>query len=109
MEKHIRQARQGHREGVGAVLRTEEDVSEDAELPSTRTLVRSTVISAIVAIVLLVTTVLPAEYGVDPTGIGRTLGLTQMGELKLELAREAALDARADSIAAGMLPADSAK
>ncbi len=84
-------------------------MSEDAELPSTRTLVRSTVISAIVAIVLLVTTVLPAEYGVDPTGIGRTLGLTQMGELKLELAREAALDARADSIAAGMLPADSAK
>jgi hypothetical protein len=26
--------------------------------------------------------VLPAEYGIDPTGIGRVLGLTQMGEMK---------------------------
>lgn len=94
---------------MGAVLRTEEDVTESPDLPSTRTLVRSTVIAALVAIVLLVTTVLPAEYGFDPTGVGRALGLTQMGELKLELAREAALDVRADSIAAGTLPADSSK
>jgi hypothetical protein len=39
---------------------------------------------------LLVTVVLPAEYAIDPTGIGRVLGLTQMGEIKMSLAAEAA-------------------
>jgi hypothetical protein len=60
------------------------------EPPSTRRLLRSTAIAAGVAAALLVTTVLPAEYGVDPTGIGRVLGLKQMGEIKMQLAREAA-------------------
>jgi len=49
--------------------------------------------------VLLLTTVLPAEYGIDPTGAGRVLGLTQMGEIKVRLAREAAADATADAAA----------
>jgi hypothetical protein len=30
------------------------------------------------AVVLLVTTILPAEYGIDPTGIGAALGLTEL-------------------------------
>lgn len=60
------------------------------ELPSTRQLLRWTGIAAAVAAVLLVLAVLPAEYGIDPTGIGRVLGLTQMGEMKVELAKEAA-------------------
>jgi hypothetical protein len=50
--------------------------------------------------VLLVGVVLPAEYGVDPTGIGRVIGLTQMGQLKRMLAEEAAEDTAADSVAA---------
>ena len=37
---------------------------------------------------LLVTMVLPAEYGIDPTGVGRVLGLTEMGEIKQQLARK---------------------
>lgn len=61
-------------------------------LPSSRQLLRSTVIAVAVAAVLLVAIVLPAEYGVDPTGIGRALGLKQMGEIKVALAREAAAD-----------------
>jgi hypothetical protein len=61
-----------------------------AEPPPSRQLVRSTLIAAAIASVLLVTAVLPAEYGVDPTGIGRVLGLTQMGEMKMSLAKEAA-------------------
>lgn len=61
-----------------------------AELPSSRALLRSTLIAAGVALLLLVTVVMPAEYGVDPTGIGRVLGLTQMGEIKQSLAAEAA-------------------
>ena len=66
-----------------------------AELPTTRQLLRSTLIAAVSAVVLLYTVVLPAEYGVDPTGIGKTLGLTEMGEIKTRLAKEAAEDAAA--------------
>ncbi len=62
------------------------------ELPSTRQLVRSTIIAAVSAAVILVTIVLPAEYGIDPTRIGRVLGLTSMGEIKAQLAREALED-----------------
>ena len=36
--------------------------------------------------------VLPAEYGIDPTGVGRALGLTQMGEIKVQLAEEAKIE-----------------
>lgn len=71
------------------------DMPSRAELPSTRQLVRSTVIAAVCAVVLLYTVVLPSEYGVDPTGIGRVLGLTEMGEIKTRLAKEAAEDAAA--------------
>ncbi|MBI6574099.1 transmembrane anchor protein [Pseudomonas viridiflava] len=63
------------------------------ELPSTRKLVRSTVIAILVAAGLLLTVVMPSEYAIDPTGVGRTLGLTQMGELKIILAQEALADA----------------
>jgi hypothetical protein len=66
-----------------------------AELPSTRQLIRSTLIAAVSAVVLLYTVVLPLEYGIDPTGLGRVLGLTEMGEIKTRLAKEAAEDAAA--------------
>jgi hypothetical protein len=65
------------------------------ELPSTRKLLRSTVIAILVAAGLLVTVVMPSEYAIDPTGVGRTLGLTQMGELKLILAQETLVEAAA--------------
>ena len=44
-------------------------------LPSTAKLIKATVIAIAVASIILVTTILPAEYGVDPTGIGKALGL----------------------------------
>ena len=62
------------------------------DLPSTQQLIRSTIIALVTAIIILVTIVLPAEYGIDPTGIGRTLQLTEMGEIKAQLAVEAARD-----------------
>jgi hypothetical protein len=71
------------------------NVPSRAELPTTRQLLRSTLIAAVSAVVLLYTVVLPAEYGVDPTGIGKTLGLTEMGEIKTRLVKEAAEDAAA--------------
>lgn len=66
---------------------------ESTDLPSSRQLVRSTIIALIAAVVILVTVVLPAEYALDPTGIGRLLGLTEMGQIKEQLAEEAAADA----------------
>lgn len=67
------------------------------ELPSTAKLIKSTIIAAVVALVLLVTVVMPSEYGVDPTGSGRMLGLVEMGEIKSSLNAEAEADAIAHS------------
>jgi len=80
------------------------DTNQPSDYPSSphqspRNLIRSTLIAAGVALVLLVTVVLPAEYGVDPTRVGRLLGLTKMGEIKMSLAREAAI---ADSAEAAL-------
>ncbi len=74
------------------------------ELPSSQQLLRSTVIALIAAIVLLVTVVMPSEYAIDPTGAGRMLGLTQMGEVKQQLATEAAADAATPVVAAPAAP-----
>jgi hypothetical protein len=81
------------------------DVPPRHELPSSQTLLRSTLIAAAVAAVLLVAVVLPAEYGVDPTGVGRVIGLTEMGEIKMELARDAAAAEAAAGTEPGQPPA----
>ncbi|MBC8319064.1 MAG: transmembrane anchor protein [Desulfobulbaceae bacterium] len=61
----------------------------DSELPSVAKLIKSTVIAITLAAIILVTVVLPSEYGIDPTGIGNQLGLSKMGEIKVSLAQEA--------------------
>ncbi|WP_201842132.1 transmembrane anchor protein [Microvirga zambiensis] len=68
------------------------DMPTRADLPSSAQLLRSTLIAAGVAAAILVTVVLPSEYGIDPTGAGRALGLTEMGEIKTQLAEEAEAD-----------------
>ena len=85
---------------------TEPETTMSGDTPSTSRLLKSTVIALVVALVVLVVAVLPAEYGVDPTGVGRRLGLTQMGEIKVALAREAAADdAKEASTASASQPA----
>ncbi|WP_099868077.1 hypothetical protein [Pararhizobium haloflavum] len=69
------------------------DMPTRAELPSTARLLRSTGIALVTASALLVTVVLPSEYGIDPTGVGSALNLTEMGEIKMQLAEEAEQDA----------------
>jgi hypothetical protein len=69
------------------------DTPLQAELPSSKQLIKSTILAIIAAIVLLFTVVLPAEYGIDPTGVGKLLRLTEMGQVKQQLAEEAAADA----------------
>ncbi len=66
------------------------------DLPSSAQLVKSTVLSVIAAGVLLVTVVMPSEYAMDPTGLGAVMGLTEMGEIKAQLAEEAELDRQKD-------------
>ena len=73
------------------------DLPNREDLPSTNQLLRSTAIAIAVAAALLITVILPAEYGIDPTRIGRLLGLTQMGEIKTQLATEAERGEPADS------------
>ena len=62
------------------------------DLPTSAQLLRSTGIAIAAAAVILVTVVLPAEYNLDPTGIGGVLGLSEMGEIKAQLAEEAEAD-----------------
>lgn len=43
-------------------------------------LAKATAAAAVVALIVLVVAVLPAEYGIDPTGIGRGLGFAKLSE-----------------------------
>ncbi len=62
------------------------------DLPTKAQLRRSTIIASIGAVAIGVMVYLPAEHGIDPTGVGSILGLTEMGEIKQQLAAEAAAD-----------------
>lgn len=53
--------------------------TQNQNLPSTQRLLKATGLSMAVAALLLVTVVMPAEYGIDPTGIGDRLGLDVLG------------------------------
>jgi hypothetical protein len=81
------------------------DVPSRAELPTSRQLLRSTIIAALAALAILLTIVLPAEYGIDPTGVGRVMGLAEMGDIKVQLSREAEADRAIDSSRIPALPA----
>lgn len=58
-------------------------------------LIRSTVLSGAAALAVLTVVYLPAEYGIDATGFGAVLGLTEMGQIKQQLYAEDAADAAA--------------
>ncbi|NQY37770.1 MAG: hypothetical protein HRT37_23020 [Alteromonadaceae bacterium] len=47
-------------------------------------LIKYTMFSLIFAAVILLTVILPAEYNIDPTGIGHKLGLTVFNKVKAE-------------------------
>jgi hypothetical protein len=68
-------------------------------------LIRSTLLAAGAAGAILVLFWLPAEYGIDPTGVGALTGLSEMGEIKQQLAAEAEADALAAAAAPVAEPA----
>jgi hypothetical protein len=49
-------------------------------VPSTRTLAKATAVALVAAAIILVTIVLPAEYGMDPLGIGAASGLIGLSQ-----------------------------
>jgi len=50
------------------------------EPPSRKSLIVSIGIAMLVSALILVTVILPAEYSIDPTGLGNVLGLTALSE-----------------------------
>lgn len=58
----------------------------DIPIHSNATLLKASIAATVIAAVVLVTAILPAEYNIDPTGIGKSLGLT-----KIAAAAEASL------------------
>ena len=61
--------------------------------PSLATLGKTTLVAAVVAALLLVAFVLPAEYGLDPLGTGKRLGLTAIASPPEEPAQQPVDDA----------------
>lgn len=51
---------------------------------STATLVKASIGATIIAAVVFVTAILPAEYNMDPTGIGQMAGLTKLAQATSE-------------------------
>ncbi|MCY4178761.1 MAG: transmembrane anchor protein [Litoreibacter sp.] len=63
------------------------------DLPSTARLIWSFIVAGVGAAFIAVAIYLPAEHGRDPTGVGKILGLKEMGEIKQQLKYEAAAEA----------------
>jgi hypothetical protein len=61
-----------------------ENKPEIAEPPSMATIVKATVLALLVAAGLLVTAILPAEYGIDPLGTGKVLHLTDLSKAEVK-------------------------
>lgn len=59
---------------------------------SLKTLFISTLLAIILAAIILITAILPAEHGIDPTGLGKMMGLTVLAP-----AKKSALSVVADS------------
>jgi hypothetical protein len=68
-------------------------------------LIRSTLIASGAAVAVLTVVYLPAEYGIDPTGFGAVLGLTEMGQIKQQLYAEAEADEAGAGAVATLDPA----
>ena len=51
---------------------------EEENLPTKGQLAQASIVAVFVAALVLFLAVLPAEFGIDPTGVGRALGLTKL-------------------------------
>lgn len=77
--------------------------------PSARHLNQATVVALLAAAAVLLTLVLPAEYGIDPTGLGGRLGLTTLHQIatqESEPAQDTDAPPAAQQPAAATVPVD---
>jgi hypothetical protein len=74
--------------------------------PSQTGLLKGTLLALVTAIVAAVLFVLPAEYGVDPTGIGEKLGLLDLGGSEPQTTESEATAARVVTGTFPVAPAD---
>ena len=51
---------------------------------STKTLLKSSIVATVVALIVFVVFILPAEYNINPTHIGHRLGLTALAHQDAE-------------------------
>ena len=71
---------------------------QQVKQPTTAQLLKASAIALLVAVIILLTAVLPAEFGKDPTGIGAALGLTA-----LYSAHEQVSGSQSSAVASGAL------
>ena len=82
-------------------------MSIEVEKREARKITRASLASLILAIALLVTAVLPAEYGWDPLGTGELFGLTGFSNGALNPLQHTHADLRADEIKFVLSPFES--
>ena len=83
------------------------------EVHSNAQLLKAALAAAAIAAVVLVTTILPAEYGIDPTGLGSRMGLTVLNPDAAPAAPEAptpvvAAEPVLDAVGQPLKPVDAA-
>ena len=74
---------------------------------STKQIALSSLIALLVAALLLVTLVLPAEYGIDPLKTGRVLGLTALRAQQTDVIHQQPIPYLTDSISFVLAPFES--
>jgi len=65
---------------------------------TSRSLIKATVLSFVIAMITLVLFIMPAEYNIDPTGIGTKLGLTVFNEESNSPSAQQSSDGEQDSV-----------
>ena len=67
-------------------------MSDAKNKPAAGALLKTTLATAVAAIVVTVLFILPSEYGIDPTGVGARLGLLDLGGIDADQADDADQD-----------------
>jgi hypothetical protein len=61
--------------------------SENIPVQSTKSLINASLVAVLLALLILFTAVLPAEYGIDPTGLGKHFGLNVLAQRSPQAAK----------------------
>jgi hypothetical protein len=70
-------------------------------LPSSKSLIKATVAAMAASAAILITAILPAEYGIDPTGMGKALGLNVLNQANASEAESTPVISQSENILGG--------